>query len=107
MIREKRNNLSGAKTDLTKSIEWLPTAPAYVTLGDIAQKENNPKAAKEYYAKVASSDSELGKKAATALAKLDMGDNPLKYLHITFLKTADNRLELDPVDGGFLILSGM
>jgi predicted Zn-dependent protease len=95
LTREKRSNLSGAKADLTKSIEWLPTAPAYVGLGDIALKENNPSAAKEYYAKVASNESDLGKKAATALAKLDMGDNPLKYLHITFLKTADGRLALE------------
>jgi predicted Zn-dependent protease len=95
LAREKLNKLSAAKTDLTKSVELLPTGPAYVALGDIASKENNPEAAKEYYAKVASSDSEIGKQAATALAKLDMGDNPLKYLHIAFLKTGDGRLALE------------
>ncbi|WP_455211363.1 M48 family metalloprotease [Kaarinaea lacus] len=95
LTREKLNKLNGAKTDLTKSIELLPTAPAYATLGDIALKENDTKAAKEYYAKVASNDSELGKKAATALAKLDMSDNPLKYIHLTFLKTTDGRLALE------------
>jgi tetratricopeptide (TPR) repeat protein len=95
LTREKLNKLSAAKADLTKSIELLPTGPAYVTLGDIALKENDPKTAKEYYAKVASSESELGKQAAAALAKLDMGDNPMKYLHITFLKTADGRLALE------------
>jgi hypothetical protein len=64
-------------------------------LGDIALKENNPNAAKEYYAKVASNDSDYGKKAAIGLAKLDMGDNPLKYLHVSFLKTMDQRLALE------------
>jgi tetratricopeptide (TPR) repeat protein len=95
LTREKLNKLSGAKSDLNKSIEWLPTAPAYTTLGDIALKENNPNAAKEYYAKVASNDSDYGKKAAIGLAKLDMGDNPLKYLHVSFLKTMDQRLALE------------
>jgi predicted Zn-dependent protease len=95
LTREKLNKLSGAKSDLNKSIELLPTAPAYTTLGDIALKENNPTAAKEYYAKVASNQSEYGKKAAIGLAKLDMGDNPLKYLHVTFLKTQDQRLALE------------
>lgn len=94
LTREKLNQLSGAKQDLTKSIELLPTAPAYTTLGDIAMKENDTKSAKEYYAKVANNESDYGKKAAVALAKLDMSDNPLKYLHITFLKTTDNRLAI-------------
>ena len=95
LTREKLNKLSSAKTDLKTSIELLPTEPAYATLGDIALKENDPNAAKEYYAKVASDQSELGKHAATALAKLDMNDNPLKYLHVTFLKTVDGKLALE------------
>jgi len=95
ITREKLNKLSGAKTDLQKSIELLPTAPAYVTLGDIALKENDPQTAKEYYAKVASNQSDLGKRAAASLAKLDMSDNPLKYLHVSFLKTMDGRLALE------------
>ena len=93
--REKLSKLNGAKTDLNKSIELLPTSPAYYTLGDIALKENDNKSAKEYYAKAASNESDLGKKAAMAFTKLDINDNPQKYLTITFFKTAAGKLALE------------
>ena len=95
LTRKKLNQTAGAKSDLNKSIELLPTGPAYYTLGDIALKENDSKTAKDYYAKVAATESDLAKKAAAAFARLDLQDNPQKYLAVAFLKTAEGRLALE------------
>lgn len=76
---EKLNQNSKAKQDLKKSITLLPTAPAYHSLGSIAEKENNLKAAKAYYEKAAGSGSEAGRKSALAYTRLDLPSNPGKY----------------------------
>ena len=76
---EKLNENSKAKRDLKRSIELLPTAPAYQSLGSIAEKENDLKAAKDYYQKAAGSNSDAGKKSARAFTRLDLPDNPGKY----------------------------
>ncbi|WP_455201902.1 M48 family metalloprotease [Kaarinaea lacus] len=76
---EKLNQNSKAKQDLTKSITLLPTAPAYQSLGSIAEKENDLRAAKEYYKMAAGSDSEAGRKSAFAYTRLDLPSNPGKY----------------------------
>ena len=76
---EKLNQHSNAKRDLKKSITLLPTAPAYHSLGSIAEKENDLKAAKEYYGKAAGSKSEAGEKSAMAYTRLDLPGNPNKY----------------------------
>jgi len=107
LVREKLNELNSAKIDLNKSIELLPTGPAYYALGNIALKENDPKAAKDYYAKVASNDSDLGRKAAMALTRLDISDTPQKYLAITFLKTAEGKLALEIKNQSLLSVKGL
>jgi hypothetical protein len=95
LVREKLSQLNSAKSDLSKSLELLPTAPAYYTLGNIALKENDATAAKNYYAKVASNENDLGKKAAAAFARLDLNDNPQKYLAFSFLKSPDGVLVVE------------
>ena len=76
---EKMNQNSKAKRDLAKSITLLPTAPAYHSLGSIAEKENNLNAAKEYYKKAAGSGSQAGRNSALAYTRLDLPSNPGKY----------------------------
>lgn len=76
---EKLNQNSKAKRDLKKSITLLPTAPAYHSLGSIAEKEKDLKSAKAYYEKAAGSGSEAGRKSALAYTRLDLPANPGKY----------------------------
>lgn len=92
LVREKQNNLSGAKNDLTKSNQLLETAPAYYALGNIALKQGDEKTAQEHYAKVASADGEIGKKAAIALAKIELPSNPNKYVSVQFVRTPQDSL---------------
>jgi beta-barrel assembly-enhancing protease len=79
LTNEKMNQNSKAKRDLEKSIALLPTAPAYHSLGSIAEKENNINAAKEYYKKAAGSGSQAGRNSALAYTRLDLPSNPGKY----------------------------
>jgi predicted Zn-dependent protease len=74
------DNHRGARSDLQKSIDYLPTAVAYYNLGRLELEEGNRSRAKAYFSKAAGSRSKVGAKAAAALARLDMAENPGRYL---------------------------
>lgn len=71
-----------AKADLEKSLQLLPTANANFALGHLAQQAGDLKTAKTFYAKVASSENELGLNAYGLLVELDIKDNPNSYLKL-------------------------
>jgi predicted Zn-dependent protease len=81
-VNEQLNLSSQAQADLKRSIELLPTADAYNSLGNLAKKAGRLNDAKTYYAKVASNQSELGKQAYSALVDLDLPANPANYLKV-------------------------
>jgi len=70
----------GAVTDLNRSIELLPTAPAYFALGNIAEERGNIPVAIGHYKVVAKSGDEYGKAATAALVRLDLSTNPGAYI---------------------------
>jgi tetratricopeptide (TPR) repeat protein len=80
LIAERERNDVAAKADLENSIRMLPTGPAYYSLGNIAQRARQFDQAKQYYAAAAVSQGELGQAAALSLMRLDLPDNPEKYL---------------------------
>ena len=80
MVKEKLKDPDGAKADLETSLTMLPTATAHKALGDIAQAKGDYQTAKLHYQKAAGSDSQTGKQALGALVKLDLPENPNKYL---------------------------
>ena len=82
LVNENLNAAAAAKRDLERSIQLLPTANAYNSLGNIAKREGNLSAAKSYYEKAASNDSTEGKAAYGALLDLDLADNPQKYIKL-------------------------
>ena len=82
MVNEDLGNRTRAKQDLKNSIELLPTANAYNSLGNIARKERRYREAKEYYAQAAQDKSKIGKQAYSSLVELDLPDNPGKYLKV-------------------------
>ncbi|MEX2124357.1 MAG: M48 family metalloprotease [Woeseia sp.] len=77
---EKLGNDDKAVQDLQKSLEYLPTAPAHFTLGNIAAKRGNRAAAIEHYQVVAGGQGEIAEAAQASLVRLDIGQNPGNYL---------------------------
>lgn len=77
---DKLGNIQRARQDLKKSAELLPTAIAYNALGRLALASGSRKQAKAYFAQAAASRSPAGAEAATALVRLDLPDNPGRYL---------------------------
>lgn len=72
--------IDSAVTDLTRSLELLPTAPAHFTLGGIAEQRGNNDEAIAHYKVVAKAGGDYGNAATTALAKLELPGNPSAYV---------------------------
>jgi predicted Zn-dependent protease len=73
-------NRNEAAQRLERSAKLLPTAPALYYLGNIAKETGNVERALELYKGAAGSQSELGKRAATEYATIDVGRNPGNYV---------------------------
>ncbi|MDN3517894.1 M48 family metalloprotease [Aquisalimonas lutea] len=71
MMREQLGNAAGAREDLRRSLELLPTADAHYYLGNAERQLGNRQEAVRHYRAAAQSDSEAGRRARQALA--DMG----------------------------------
>jgi predicted Zn-dependent protease len=69
-----------AVTDLERSLELLPTAPAHFALGGIAEDRGNLQEAIKHYKVVSKAGGDYGKAATTALAKLELPTNPGAYI---------------------------
>jgi predicted Zn-dependent protease len=79
-LHEELGKDSKAVSDLEKSIEMLPTGPAYYSLGNIAAKRGDKATAIAHYRKVAGGQGELAQAAQVKLVRLDLGNNPDTYL---------------------------
>jgi predicted Zn-dependent protease len=82
LAREQLGQKDAAYADLEKSLTLLPTATALNSLGNLALARGDQQKAKEFFAAAAGSKSEPGKEAALSLARLDLPDNPNKYLQV-------------------------
>ena len=80
LTRQQQGNKAGAQSDLERANSLLPTAAAHYVLGNLAQGTGNPAKAIEHYRLAAGSDSEVGKRAGTALVRLDLPRNPAAYV---------------------------
>jgi len=80
LAKEKLGNDPSAKADLEKSNELFPTAAAAYSLGNIASKQGNRTQAIEYYTAVANSRGDIAVAAQEKLVRLDLADNPAKYI---------------------------
>lgn len=69
-----------AVTDLSRSLELLPTAPAHFALGGIAEERGDLQEAIGHYKVVAKSGGDYGTAATAALAKLELPTNPGAYV---------------------------
>jgi predicted Zn-dependent protease len=83
LVRQRVNKLDLAATDLSKSIELLPTATAHNALGEIAMRRGHTDEAVEHFRVASASQSDVGQAAALALARIDLPRNPGAYLDTT------------------------
>ena len=80
LLRKELGNAQGARQDLEASVALLPTATAQEALGAIAEGTGNFALAKQHYSEAAASRSPVGEKAGRSLLRLDLPDNPGKYV---------------------------
>ena len=73
-------NKAEAEALLKRSAQLLPTAPAAFYLGNIARDRGDGNAAMQYYQVAATSNSNIGKDAAAEFVRLDLPQNPDKYV---------------------------
>lgn len=92
LAREKLGQADAAQADLEMSVKLLPTATALNALGELTLARGDRNKAKEYFAAAAGSNSPEGKAAAGSLARLDLADNPHKYLKLALKRDASGYL---------------
>lgn len=80
LIAERERNDAAARADLETSVKLLPTGPAYYSLGNIALRAGQRDAAKQYYTAAAGAQGEVGEAATASLMRLELPENPGKYL---------------------------
>lgn len=80
MVRNEMKQTDAAAVDLERSIELMPTAPAYYTLGKIAEQRGDINTAINNYKAVAQAGGEYGKAASGDLARLELPRNPSAYV---------------------------
>jgi predicted Zn-dependent protease len=80
LIAERQRQDEVARPDLETSVKLLPTGAAYYALGNIASRQRNFDTAKQYYAAASGSGGEIGQAAGLELMRLDLPQNPGKYI---------------------------
>jgi len=80
LTRREAGDVSGASRDLERSIALLPTAEAYYGLGRVAEVRGRRDDAVKHFRKAATSKSSIGTSAGERLARLDLADNPGRYI---------------------------
>ena len=80
LARKEIGQQSTAVTDLERSLQLLPTAPAHYALGDIAKQRGDRNAAIQHYKVVAQGGGDYGKAAMGELARLELPSNPSAYI---------------------------
>ena len=83
-LRKDLGDRPGARQDLMKSINLLPTASAHYDLGAIALDEGRTDEAGTHFRVAATADSDDGNKARAALARLELPTHPERHLRVAY-----------------------
>ncbi|HEY5623812.1 MAG TPA: M48 family metalloprotease, partial [Gammaproteobacteria bacterium] len=86
------NQSSAAETHLLNSLDLLPTADAHYALGAIAESRGDVATAFEHYAAAAGSNTPAGQAAQVAVIRLDLPQNPGRYLQVGAVTDARGQL---------------
>lgn len=92
LARAKQGRKVEARTDLQASNRLLPTAVANNELGELSLASGNKVQAKQYFAEAMNAGGKVGASASMAFAKLDIPENPGKYIEVR--PAIDNNGEL-------------
>lgn len=74
IIRQRRDNMSGARSDLQSSLQLLPTGVGFYQLGLLEKRAGNRQEAIQYFQTASQSGGEVAQRASTELQQ--MGINP-------------------------------
>jgi predicted Zn-dependent protease len=107
LSKEKLGKNKAALTDLEKSNELFPTAIAHYSLGNIAAKQGNKQKAVEHYTMVAGGQGETAAAAREALVRLDLEDNPDKYIQVRCFQDNSGNLGLSIGNATPLTVTGV
>jgi len=80
LAREAQHRTEDAVRDLERSLDLLPTAPAHYTLGLIKKERGQTGEAIQHFTVVAKSSGEYAKKAGAELARMQIAEQPAKYV---------------------------
>lgn len=80
LIEERERQDARARADLETSVKLLPTGGAYYALGNIASRARDLDSARQYYAAAAGSEGEIAQAAGLELMRLELPQNPGKYI---------------------------
>ncbi|WP_282754622.1 M48 family metalloprotease [Desulfuromonas thiophila] len=80
LAKKALGQTSAAVADLERSTALLPTAPAQQALGLVALQQGQRGKAKELFAAAAQSQSTIGQQARQAYQRLDLPEQPQRYL---------------------------
>ena len=92
LARAKLGEQTAAKTDLVRSNQLLPTAVASKELGQLSLAAGNTTLAKQYFQAAMNAQGAVGQAAGKAFVKLDLPDNPAKYVTAQPAMTSDGHL---------------
>ena len=107
LANEQLGNDLPAVSDLEKSNELFPTAIAHNALGNIAAKQGRKNEAIEHYKVVAGSQGEVAESALESLVRLDLTDNPDKYLQVRCFQDSNGNLGVSVGNGTPLAVGGV
>jgi len=79
-LQARLGETATARQDLQKSFKLLPTADAQYLLGQLAVADGDQTAALKHFQQAAGSRSEVGKAAMQEMSRLDLSNNPARYL---------------------------
>ena len=79
-VRRSAGDPRGAEADFRRSLDLLPTAEARYGLGRLAMDAGRRDEAIAEFRQAANADTAVGKAAARDLARLDLEENPARYL---------------------------
>jgi predicted Zn-dependent protease len=89
------DQLTPAETAYEASVTLLPTAAAYLGLGRVAEQRGNFPLAIEHYSRAAESSGQAGIESRVALIRLDLPNNPERYLALSSGLDSSGQLLID------------
>ncbi len=80
LAHKAQGEAASARADLERSVEFMPTAPAYYYLGELAEERGDTTTAAGYYRALASEDSDYGRAARARLSRIELSTNPSAWI---------------------------